>query len=251
MRLISWNINGLRATLKNGDFEWLKFYKPDFLGLQETKLQPSQIPQEVYELGFSNISFNCAQKAGYSGVMSLSKSEFQTCNCQFFDDNEGRVLEHHYKDIVIFNIYFPNGQKDDERLNYKLEFYNELLKYVIKLRNEGKKIIICGDVNTAHNEIDLKNPKANSKTSGFLTIERDWITQLLQSGFIDSFRFLHPNEVKYSWWSYRFNSRAKNIGWRIDYFFISEDLKESLKNAFILNDVLGSDHCPVGIDIEI
>lgn len=251
MRLISWNTNGLRATLKNDDLTWLKKYKPDFLALQETKLQESQIPKEIYDLGFKDITFNCAERAGYSGVMTLSKMKFETYKGRFFEDSEGRVLEHNYGDVAIFNIYFPNGQKDDLRLAYKMDFYAAFLTYLLDLRKAGKKIIICGDVNTAHEEIDLTHPKANSKTSGFLEIERAWISELLKHGFIDTFRFLHPEEVKYSWWSYRARARERNVGWRIDYFFISEDLKENLEAAFILNDIYGSDHCPVGIDINL
>lgn len=251
MRLISWNTNGLRATIKNNDFEWLKIYKPDFLALQESKLQESQIPKEIYDFGFKDITFNCAERAGYSGVMTLAKMKLESYKGKFFEDSEGRVLEHHYGNVVIFNIYFPNGQKDELRLAYKMDFYEAFLTYLLDLRKAGKKIIICGDVNTAHEEIDLTHPKANSKTSGFLEIERVWITKLLEHGFIDTFRFLHPEEVKYSWWSYRARARERNVGWRIDYFFISEDLKDNLEAAFILNDVYGSDHCPVGIDINL
>lgn len=251
MKLISWNTNGLRATLKNGDFAWLSEVKPDFLAIQETKLSESQIPAEIYNLGFKNIDTNSAQKAGYSGVMSLYNFECKTYKSLFFDDIEGRVLQHDFKDISLFNIYFPNGQKDENRLNFKMEFYAKFLAYLDELLKQGRKIIICGDVNTAHREIDLKNPKANSQTSGFLPIERAWIDELLNHGFIDTFREINGDKIAYSWWSYRFNARAKNVGWRIDYFFISENLKQNLKDAFILGEIKGSDHCPVGIEIEI
>ena len=251
MRLISWNVNGLRAVVVKDGFAWLDEYKPDFLGIQETKLQEDQIPKEIYSLGFENLSINSATRAGYSGVMSLHNFPCATHKSLFFDDSEGRVLEHNFGDISLFNIYFPNGQKDDERLKFKLEFYAKFLAYLDELRKNGRKIIICGDVNTAHREIDLKNPKANANTSGFLKIEREWIDELLSHGFIDTFRAVRGDEVAYSWWSYRFNARAKNVGWRIDYFFISEDLRANLKDAFILSEITGSDHCPVGIDIEI
>ena len=251
MRLISWNVNGLRAVVAKNGFSWLDEFKPDFLGIQETKLQENQIPKEIYNLGFKNLSLNSAKQAGYSGVMSLYNFDCFTHKSLFFDDTEGRVLQHDFKDITLFNIYFPNGQKDDERLKFKLEFYAKFLTYLDELQKLGRKIIICGDVNTAHREIDLKNPKANSQTSGFLAVERAWIDELLRHGFIDTFRAVHGDEVAYSWWSYRFNARAKNVGWRIDYFFISEDLRANLKDAFILSEITGSDHCPVGIDIEI
>ncbi|QCD53403.1 exodeoxyribonuclease III [Campylobacter sp. RM16192] len=252
MKLISWNVNGLRAVASKDGFGWLDEVKPDFLGLQEIKVKEVDVPSEIYKLGFSDVSVNSAVRAGYSGVMSLSKFPVATLKSQFFNDDEGRVLEHRFGNIVLFNIYFPNGQKDDERLAYKMDFYAKFLAYCNELVREGKDVIFCGDVNTAHREIDLKNPKANSKTSGFLPIERAWIDEVIKHGFIDTFRQIHGDkEDAYSWWSYRFNARAKNVGWRIDYFFISASLKDRLKDAFILSDITGSDHCPVGIEIEI
>ncbi|MCI6989518.1 MAG: exodeoxyribonuclease III [Campylobacter sp.] len=248
MKLLSWNVNGIRAVLNKNNLEFFKDF--DFIGLQEIKAKEEQIPAEIYSLGFKEISVNSAQKAGYSGVLSLSKFGTTTTKSMFFDDDEGRVLEHRFKDIIIFNIYFPNGQKDDERLAYKMKFYKDFLAYINELKRDFH-IIICGDVNTAHQEIDLKNPKTNSKTSGFLPIERAWIDELLESGFIDTFRLINGDEVKYSWWSYRFNARAKNVGWRIDYFFVSQSLKDRLKDAFIMDEIYGSDHCPVGIELEI
>jgi exodeoxyribonuclease-3 len=166
--------------------------------------------------------------------------------------SEGRIVETHYDDIVLFNVYFPNGQKNEERLAYKMKFYDDFLAHCEALREEGKSIVICGDVNTAHKEIDLKNPKANSKTSGFLPIEREWIDKLLEHGYIDTFRYVNGDKVdRYSWWSYRSGARLKNIGWRIDYFFISDDLAENLEDAFILDYITGSDHCPVGIRLSL
>lgn len=251
MKLISWNVNGLRTCVKNGSFAWLDSVKSDFLGFQETKVKDADIPKEIFNLGFKNIKTNVAQKAGYSGVMSLFNFDCTTQKANFFDDNEGRVLEHRFGDICLFNIYFPNGQKDDERLKFKLEFYEKFLAYICDLVKSGKKIIFCGDINTAHNEIDLKNPSSNADRSGFLRIERDWIDKVINAGFIDTFRYLYPNEIKYSWWSYRFNARKNNVGWRIDYFFISKNLLPKLKDAFILGDINGSDHCPVGIEIDL
>ena len=185
-------------------------------------------------------------------MASLAKFKSETSKALFFPDDEGRVLQHRFGDIVLFNIYFPNGQKDEARLAYKMEFYAKFLAYARSLAEQELGVIFCGDVNTAHREIDLANPKANSKTSGFLPIERAWLDKVEAAGFVDTFRAVH-GELRdaYSWWSYRFNARAKNVGWRIDYFFISANLRSRLKDAFILSDVMGSDHCPVGIEIEI
>ncbi|MCR4942431.1 MAG: exodeoxyribonuclease III [Campylobacter sp.] len=252
MKLISWNVNGLRAALGKNAFSWLGDEKPDFLGLQEIKVSEENLPKEIFELGFKEVATNSAKRAGYSGVASLANFQTSVAKSLFFPDDEGRVLEHRFGDIVLFNIYFPNGQKDEQRLAYKLDFYKKFLAYIDELQNLGLSVIFCGDVNTAHKEIDLKNPKANAKTSGFLPIEREWIDEVVKHGFIDTFRQI-CGDVKdaYSWWSYRANARAKNVGWRIDYFFISQNLKDRLKDAFILSHITGSDHCPVGIEIEI
>ncbi len=251
MRIISWNVNGIRAASKKEGFD-LKALSEDVVCIQESKAQREQIPDECideYEFFYSN----SAEKKGYSGVATFSNIKFdKTETAPHIDDKEGRILEHHFGDIVLFNIYFPNGQQGDERLAYKMKFYDEFLEYAQDLREAGKSIIVCGDVNTAHKEIDLKNPKANSKTSGFLPIEREWIDKFLAHGYIDTFRVINGDvEHAYSWWSYRANARANNTGWRIDYFFISEELKPKLKDAFILSDVFGSDHCPVGIEIDV
>lgn len=252
MRLISWNVNGLRAICDKNALAWLEEDKPDFVGFQEIKAHEEKFPKQIYELHFKHIFSNSAKRAGYSGVMSLCDFDCQTRKCEFFDDDEGRVLEHRFKDIVLFNIYFPNGQKDETRLNFKMKFYADFLIYLKKLLEEDKKIIICGDVNTAHTEIDLTHPKANANTSGFLPIERAWIDDLLALGFIDTFRFINGDvKERYSWWSYRMRARERNVGWRIDYFFISKGLKDKLKNAFIRDDIFGSDHAPVGIEIDI
>lgn len=251
MKLISWNVNGIRAAVNKDAFSWVKDANPDFLGLQEIKAKEDQIPAEIYALSFKEMSVNSGEKAGYSGVLSLCNFSTVTNKSLFFDDEEGRVLEHRFGSIVLFNIYFPNGQKDDERLEHKIKFYANFLSYLKDLLKEGLKIIICGDVNTAHCEIDLKNPKANSQRSGFLDIERAWIDELLETGFVDTFRHLYPNDIKYSWWSYKFNARKNNTGWRIDYFFISQNLLPNLKDAFIMDNILGSDHCPVGIELDI
>lgn len=252
MKLMSWNVNGLRAVLGKGAFAWLDDEKPDFLGLQEIKVGAENIPKELYELGFSQIDTNSATRAGYSGVASLAKFASKVSKCNFASDDEGRVLEHRFGDVVLLNIYFPNGQKDDERLAYKMKFYADFLRYIDELVAQGLGVIFCGDVNTAHREIDLANPKSNSKISGFLPIERAWIDEVINHGFVDTFREIHGDEKNaYSWWSYRFNARAKNVGWRIDYFFISQNLRSRLKDAFIRADITGSDHCPIGIEIDL
>lgn len=251
MRIISWNINGIRAisNKKEVDFDALK---ADILCFQEIKAKEEQVPKEKFS-NFKDMYINSANKAGYSGVATLSNIAFsKTSTTPHIDSEEGRILEHHFDDIVFFNIYFPNGQQNDERLEYKMDFYDKFLDYCEVLKKEGKSIIVCGDVNTAHKEIDLKNPKANSERSGFLPLEREWIDKFLAHGYVDTFRHIHGDiEGAYSWWTYRFNARKNNAGWRIDYFFISEDLAPKLKDAFILSDIFGSDHCPVGIEINI
>ncbi len=252
LKLISWNINGLRAAESKGAFEWLKGSDVDFVGLQEIKSKPEQIPASVYNLGFSQIDVNSATRAGYSGVASLAKFENVAKKCEFFDDDEGRILEHRFDDVVLFNIYFPNGQQSEERLAYKMDFYAKFLAYAKALARSGLGVIFCGDVNTAHREIDLAHPKANEKTSGFLPIERAWIDEVIASGFVDTYRAVHGDKKDvYSWWSYRMRARERNVGWRIDYFFISANLRPRLKDAFVLSEIAGSDHCPVGIEIDL
>lgn len=254
IEIISWNVNGIRAVANKEALKWIDERDTDILCLQEIKALPEQVPENLFEKEFLELHVNSAEKKGYSGTATFSsiKSD-HTSNSKHIDFfNEGRIIENHYKDTVLFNVYFPNGKKDEERLAYKMKFYDDFLIHCEKLREDGKSIIICGDINTAHKEIDLKNPKANSKTSGFLPIERAWIDKLVELGYIDTFRYVNGDELdRYSWWSYRANARVKNVGWRIDYFFISEDLAENLEDAFILDDIAGSDHCPVGIKISI
>jgi len=254
IEIISWNVNGIRAVGNKEALKWIDEREPDILCLQEIKALQEQIPDNLFEKKYQDIIVNSATKKGYSGTMTWStlKSDYNS-TCQDIDTtSEGRIVETHYNDIVLFNVYFPNGQKNEERLAHKLKFYDDFLTYCEQLREDGKSIIICGDVNTAHKEIDLKNPKANSKTSGFLPIEREWMDKLVDYGYIDTFRYVNGDERdRYSWWSYRSSARLKNVGWRIDYFFISEDLAENLEDAFILDYIQGSDHCPVGIRLSI
>lgn len=254
MKLISWNVNGIRAVAKKNAFAWVDELKPDILCLQEIKAEAEQIPESLFDFAFTCKHVNSATKKGYSGTMSFSTRAFDKTDTALHIDHtfEGRILEHHLGDVVLFNVYFPNGQQSEARLAHKMKFYSDFLAHTEALRAEGKGIIICGDVNTAHREIDLKNPKANQDTSGFLPIERAWIDTLLAHGYIDTFRHIHGDVVDaYSWWSYRAGARERNVGWRIDYFFISDELKDKLKDAFILASIEGSDHCPVGIEIEL
>lgn len=254
MKLISWNVNGIRAIATKNALSWVEAHAPDILCFQEIKATHTQIPDPLTPHPFLQTHINPALRKGYSGTMTLSNHAFAHTDTALHIDHtsEGRILEHHFDDVALFNVYFPNGQQGEERLAHKMEFYANFLTHIEALRKAGKSIIVCGDVNTAHREIDLKNPKANAKTSGFLPIERAWIDALLDAGYVDTFRYVHGDvEEYYSWWSYRFNARAKNVGWRIDYVFISEDLKEHLQDAFILDGIKGSDHCPVGIDIDL
>ena len=254
IEIISWNVNGIRAVANKEALKWIDERQPDILCLQEIKALPEQMPTDLFETEFATLTVNSADKKGYSGtaVFSQLTPEYSEVRHDIDLAHEGRIIEQDYGDFVLFNVYFPNGQKDAERLALKMKFYEDFLNYCDSLRDEGKSIVICGDVNTAHKEIDLKNPKANAKTSGFLPIEREWIDKLVEHGYVDTFRYVHGDkEEEYSWWSYRSGARAKNVGWRIDYFFISDDLTEVLEDAFILQEVTGSDHCPVGIKLAL
>ena len=262
IKILSWNVGGIRACLKKGFLTWLKEYSPDILGLQETKVKPEQIDEEYKEAlvpqGYAPTIWNPAEKSGYSGTALFTKKEpvmiQKGFNIPAFD-NEGRIIIAKYEGyglpFYIFNIYFPNGQMSDERLKYKMDFYDAFLKYADDLVKSGENLVIIGDLNTAHKEIDLKNPKQNENYSGFLPIERAWIDKFISHGYSDTFRTLHPGSIEYSWWTYRFNARQKNIGWRIDYVFVNNEFLPKVKDSFILKDVQGSDHCPVGILLDI
>jgi len=256
MRLISWNVNGLRAIFKKDFAGSVAGMGADVLALQETKLQAHQRTEEMIIMNdfYSYWSYS-VEKKGYSGVAAYVKQEPIQVRDGFgveMFDTEGRVLELDLGSFVFFNVYFPNGQRDEGRLQYKLDFYDAFFQYTDELRRQGRSVVISGDFNTAHNEIDLKNPQSNKDRSGFLRVERDVLDDIISRGYVDTFRYFYPETVQYSWWSYRFNARKNNAGWRIDYFFVSSDLIDSgaVQDAFILNDILGSDHCPVGIDIN-
>ena len=254
MKIISWNVNGLRSVLSKGALGEVKKLAPDVLCLQEIKVKPEQLSEEQSsELEEYHSFWNSAQRPGYSGVATLSRElpDFNTSSLdeeQF--DVEGRTVRTDYKGITLFNIYVPNGQRDQTRLTYKLDFYARLLDICDDLHNAGKRIIICGDINTAHKPIDLRNPKQNEKTSGFLPEERAWIDKYLEHEFVDIYREVHGERVQYTWWTYRFNARQRNIGWRLDYFLISKVLIDYVEEVVIYDEIEGSDHCPIGLGIN-
>ena len=253
MKIYSWNVNGIRAIAKKGFFTWIKDLDADIVCLQETKAAPDQLGFDLTEITPYESSFAAAQKKGYSGVVTYSKVKPISIQIGLKEnqfDREGRTIVSKYKNFTLFNIYFPNGKASPERLAYKMAYYDFLLEFLKELLKTEKNIIICGDVNTAHQEIDLARPKDNELISGFLKEERAWIDKLLDIGFIDSFRTINPTKKdQYTWWSQRSGARQRNVGWRIDYFFISNNLKKRLKSAEIHNQVQGSDHCPISIEI--
>ena len=254
IKILSWNVNGLRAAHKKGFIEWVLAENPDILCVQETKAAEEQLPRALKSISGYHSYFCVAEKKGYSGVAIYTKTKPQTIEYGFGIpkfDSEGRILIADYGDFVLLNIYFPNGKMSDERLAYKLKFYNALLEYANKLKKEGKNLVICGDLNTAHKEIDIARPKANEKNSGFLPVERAWIDKFISQGYVDTFRMFNKDPDQYTWWSYRGSARSRNVGWRLDYFFVNEEFKDKIDDSYILKDVMGSDHCPVGLNIEL
>ena len=253
MRILSWNVNGIRAAVRKGFLKWFHAETPDIICLQEIKATPNDLTKEMADPDGYHAVWNPAQRKGYSGVAILSKQKPRGVHLgmgikKF--DVEGRIIRLEYKDFDLMNIYFPNGTSGPDRLKYKMDFYDAFLKHCEVLRKEGKKLIITGDVNTAHKTIDLKNPKSNEKNSGFLPEERAWMDKFISHGYIDTFREFCKEPDHYTWWSYRANVRKKNIGWRIDYFFVTDDLIKKVKKSYIYPKVMGSDHCPIGIDIN-
>lgn len=251
MKLISWNVNGLRAVVKKGFLEYFDSVDADIFCLQETKLQAGQIN---LDLPAYKDYWNYAVKKGYSGTAIFTKKE--PLSVQYGlgmeeHDTEGRVITLEFEKFYMVTVYTPNSQAELKRLDYRMTFEDAILAYVKKL-DETKPVVLCGDLNVAHEEIDLKNPKTNRKNAGFSDEERTKFTAFLEAGFVDSFRYFYPDlEGAYSWWSYRMNARARNTGWRIDYFVVSERLKDNLVDAKIHPDVLGSDHCPVELELNI
>lgn len=252
MKIVSWNINGIKAAINKGFLDWLATAKPDVVCLQETKAAPENIPAEARNIpGYETFWHPCERKKGYSGVAVLTRVKPDNVNMKIGVediDNEGRILEVDYGAFTLYGVYFPNGSKDHIRVPYKLEFYDKLFSRCAAQREAGKKIVVCGDYNTAHKPIDLARPKENQNTTGFLQIERDKLDELASDGWLDTFREFHPDEAdQYSYWDQITRARERNVGWRIDYHWITADLRPSLKNAYISQEVMGSDHCPVGI----
>ena len=255
MKLISWNVNGLRAVINKGFKEFFDKIDADIFCIQETKMQENQIDDNIKEIVKEyNSYWNSAEKKGYSGTAIFSREK--PVNVTYGigkeeHDKEGRVITLEFEKFYMVNIYTPNSKRELERLDYRQVWEDEIREYLLKL-NESKRVIMCGDLNVAHQEIDLKNPKTNRRNAGFTDEERNKMTELLNAGFTDTFRYKYPDvEGKYSWWSYMFHAREKNAGWRIDYFIVSNSLKENIIDAKILDDIYGSDHCPVELDINI
>jgi exodeoxyribonuclease-3 len=254
VRLVSWNVNGLRAVIRNGFWDWLGAAGPDLLCLQETRIHRDQLTRRMRSPQGYQTFWNSAQRKGYSGVATFCRTEPMSVRAGFGPDRfdvEGRLLVTEHSGFTLLNTYFPSGQRGHERVAYKLEFYAALLDFCTDLRRQGHRLVVCGDFNTAHQPIDLARPRQNQKTSGFLPEERQALSRWLEWGFVDAFRHLHPDTEQYSWWTYRSNARDRNIGWRLDYFLLSEDLMPHLLGARILGDVMGSDHCPVEVQLDL
>lgn len=252
MKIITYNVNGLRAAVTKGLINWIQEEQPDVVCIQETKLQPDQFPAEVFtEAGYKAYLFS-AQKKGYSGVAILTKREPDHIEYGMGIekyDNEGRFIRADYGDLSIVSVYHPSGTSGDERQDFKMEWLEDFQRYVEELRKSRPNLILCGDYNICHEPIDIHDPKGNAKNSGFLPEEREWMSRFLDAGYIDTFRYLHPDKQQYTWWSYRFNSRAKNKGWRIDYCMVTEQMKPMIKEAYIINEAIHSDHCPAVLEI--
>lgn len=251
MKLISWNVNGLRACMTKGFQDFFREIDSDFFCLQEIKLSEGQIefaPEGYYSY------WNYAEKKGYSGTAIFTKKEPVSVTYGIgidVHDHEGRVITLEYPDYYMITVYTPNSQNELARLDYRMQWEDDFREYLTALRKD-KPVIVCGDMNVAHNEIDLKNPKTNRRNAGFTDEEREKMTELLRAGFVDTFRYFYPDKEQiYSWWSYRFKAREKNAGWRIDYFLVSEDIKDKLVDAKIHTEIYGSDHCPVELDVNL
>jgi len=253
MKLISWNINGIRAAWKKGLLDFVTAEQPDILCVQETKIQLEQLTPELKDVGGYHSYWSIAEKKGYSGVATYTRPEPQAVQTTFGSsalDTEGRVVHTEYPDFHLFNVYFPNSGMGPERLAHKLTFYDDFLGLTERLRQAGKGVIVCGDVNTAHTELDIARPKENEKTAGFLPEERAWVTKYLGHGYHDTFRLFVSEPGHYTWWDMKSGARARNVGWRIDYFFVSEELRGRVKAAGILPHVQGSDHCPITLELD-
>ena len=249
-----WNVNGIRAVEKKGFLDWLRRESPDIVCLQETKVQPGQMAPETEQPPGYHGYWNFPERKGYSGVVTFTKEKpIEVGNGFGIEkfDTEGRVITAKYPQFTLFNVYFPNGKMSEERLKYKMDFYDAFLDFVAPLKSKGEKLVVCGDFNTAHKEIDLARPRENEDVSGFLPIERAWMDEFVAHGFVDTFRYLTKQPDHYTWWSFRTRARERNIGWRLDYIFVTENLLGSLTQASIRPEVMGSDHCPVEIRLSI
>jgi exodeoxyribonuclease-3 len=255
MHIISWNVNGLRAIVKKGYFFPLFESGPDIVCLQETKAEPDQLPDEVRTVpGYHSYFSHPKEKKGYSGIAIYAKEKprevFYGLGIKKLDD-EGRLIGVKYKNFTLISCYFPNGGAGPERLKYKLEFYDAFLRFILKLRKAGEHVIFCGDVNTAHKEIDLARPKENVENTGFLPIERAWIDKVVKNNFVDTFRNFYPEKVgAYTYWDQKTRARDRNVGWRIDYFFADKNILSRIKSTGMLADYYGSDHCPIWLELE-
>jgi exodeoxyribonuclease-3 len=252
MKLVSWNVNGLRAAWKKGLGGFMAAEGADIFCVQETKIQEAQLTDEMRRPHGYGSYWSFAEKKGYSGVVTYARPEplaVETKGGSPALDTEGRIVRTELEDFHLLNVYFPNGGMGPERLAHKLRFYDEFLEAAERLRGRGKGVVICGDVNTAHAEIDLARPKENEKTSGFLPAERAWVSRLVAHGYHDTFRLFTPEAGHYTWWDMKSGARARNIGWRIDYFFVSDELRGRVRGARILPHVQGSDHCPIALEL--
>ena len=261
MNIVSWNVNGIRAIQKRGFLKWVQETQPDVLALQETKVNDDTLPDDLRDIAGYESRFSYAStRKGYSGVALYSRVSGSTpvvprsveasFGAQEFDD-EGRHLIADFGEFILANVYFPNGRSSPERLDYKMRYYERFLKFARELVADGKNLVICGDFNTAHREIDLARPRENSKTSGFLPEERAWMDELIDAGFADTFRMFNDSANQYSWWSQRSGARARNVGWRLDYFFVNAGFQHKVTAAPIFSDVTGSDHCPVAVQLSL
>ena len=254
MKLISWNVNGIRAAVKKGFLDYLDQEQPDILCIQESKAHKEQLTSEILEDHGYCTYWHSGVKKGYSGVATFCKEEplfiQEGLGIEKYDV-EGRVLLTEHKDFLLYNIYFPNGQKDENRLKYKLDFYDDLLPIINDQVESGNNVIVTGDWNTAHHPIDLARPKENINTSGFMLVEREKLDIYVEEGWVDTFRLFHQEGERYSWWTYRFGARDRNVGWRIDYFFVNDGMTDLCIDADIHHDVFGSDHCPVSLVLDL
>jgi exodeoxyribonuclease III len=255
LKLLCWNVNGFRAVVKKGFWDFLDKEKPDIMCLQETKATPDQLKEEIKDTrGYTMYWAYPAERKGYSGTAVFTKEEPKSIKYDFGEkgiDIEGRMILAEYPAFTLMTIYFPNGGMGPERLKYKMDFYDIFLDYADGLVKQGKKLVICGDVNTAHKEIDLARPKDNVTKTGFLPEERAWIDKFVSHGYVDTFRHFHKEPNQYTYWDMKTGARYRNVGWRIDYFYVSENLLPAVKSSFIMREVMGSDHCPIGITLKL